>query len=154
MERRRFLVRLWTVLGLAALAESIWITASFLKPRTRDDASAGLFVAGGVDRFETGSVTAFPAAKLYVVRLADGGLMALHRECTHLGCTLPWDSGTRRFVCPCHASVFDIAGRVIGPPAPRPLDFYRVRVENGLVKVDTRERLSRRSFDLSQVTVP
>jgi cytochrome b6-f complex iron-sulfur subunit len=85
--------------------------------------------------------------------LKDGGLIALHRECTHLGCTVPWDATRARFACPCHASAFDITGAVLNAPAPRPLDYYPVRIENGIVKVDTRRRLSRTVFDASQVTV-
>jgi cytochrome b6-f complex iron-sulfur subunit len=150
--RRRFIVRLWALLGGAALAEAAWVTGSFLRPRQRDAASAGLFVAGPLDQFEPGSVTAFPSGQFYLVRLADGGFLALHRECTHLGCTVPWDGAQNRFACPCHASAFDITGQVINPPAPRPLDYYAVRIENGVVKVDTRRRLSRSAFDASQVT--
>jgi cytochrome b6-f complex iron-sulfur subunit len=151
--RRRLVVRLATLFGVAALAESAWVAASFLRPRQRDAASANLFVAGPLDRFEPGSVTAFPSGRFYLVRLQDGGLLALHRECTHLGCTVPWDAAQGRFACPCHASAFDITGAVLNAPAPRPLDFYAVRVENGIVKVDTRRRQSRTAFDPSQVTV-
>jgi cytochrome b6-f complex iron-sulfur subunit len=151
--RRRFVVRLWSILGVAALGELAWVTGSFLRPRGRDAASSGLFVAGPADRFEPGSVTAFPAGRFYLVRLAEGGFLALHRECTHLGCTVPWDATQRRFACPCHASAFDITGQVLNAPAPRPLDFYPVRVENGVVRVDTRQRRQRTAFDAaSQVT--
>ncbi len=152
MERRQLLTRVWSVLGLTAAAEAVWVTTSFLRPRGRDRAGAGVMVAGRLDDFEPGSVTAFPAGKFYLVRLKDGGFIALHRECTHLGCTVPWDGAAQRFACPCHASSFDITGLVIGPPAPRPLDYYPVRIENGQVKVDTRQRLTRQAFDPSQVT--
>jgi cytochrome b6-f complex iron-sulfur subunit len=150
--RRGFLVRLWLLLGGAAIGEFVWIAGSFLRPRRPAGAASGIFVAGPVDRFEAASVTAFPAAQFYLVRLQDGAFMALHRECTHLGCTVPWDGSGKRFACPCHASVFDITGAVLGPPAPRPLDYYPVRVENGLVKVDTRRRTRRDAFDPSQAT--
>ena len=151
--RRRAIVRLWWLLGGAALGEFVWIVGAFLRPRRPPGEVPGLFVAGPVDRFDPASVTAFPAGRFYLVRLQDGAFMALHRECTHLGCTVPWDANARRFACPCHASVFDITGAVLGPPAPRPLDYYPVRVENGLVKVDTRLRSRRDRFDASQVTV-
>jgi len=151
--RRRLVVRLWAVLGGAVLAELAWVGGSFLRPRQRAAAGTGLFVAGPADRFEPGSVTAFPAGRFYLVRLQEGGFLALHRECTHLGCTVPWDAAHGRFACPCHASVFDIRGQVQNPPAPRPLDYYPVRLENGVVKVDTRRRLQRSAFDPSQVTV-
>jgi len=103
-------------------------------------------ICGPVDEFAAGSVTAFPAGKFYLARLEDGGFLALHRECTHLGCTVPWSASENRFICPCHASTFDIAGRVLGPPAPRPLDLLTVRIENGVVKVDTGRRLRRTAF--------
>jgi cytochrome b6-f complex iron-sulfur subunit len=150
--RRRLLLRLWAVLGLAAVAELAWILAAFVRPRRpRAADTAGLVIAGPLERFEPGSVTAFPTGKFYLVRLAQGGFLALHRECTHLGCTVPWVPELRRFQCPCHASAFDLTGAALGPPAPRPLDLHPVRIENGLVKVDTRQRLRRDAFEPDQV---
>lgn len=146
------MARIWAALGLAAVAETAWVTASFLRPKSPAVPGTELTVAGRLEQFELGSVTAFPGGRFYLSRLKDGGFMALHRECTHLGCTVPWDAMAQRFACPCHASAFDITGQVTGPPAPRPLDYYVVRIENGLVKVDTRQRLTRQAFDPSQVT--
>lgn len=151
--RRGLLLKLWTLLGVAAAAELAWVVAAFVRPRRgRAGDTAGLVVAGPVGRFEPGSVTAFPTGKFYLVRLAQGGFLALHRECTHLGCTVPWVPAQRRFQCPCHASAFDETGAVLGPPAPRPLDLFPVRIENGIVKVDIRQRLRRSRFEPAQVT--
>ncbi|MEJ2371911.1 MAG: Rieske 2Fe-2S domain-containing protein, partial [Gemmatimonadales bacterium] len=109
------------------------------------------FQIGPVDRFEPNSVTPFQEGRFYLARLADGGFLALFRECTHLGCTVPWVAGEGRFICPCHASAYDITGTVLSPPAPRPLDLYAVRIEHGLVKVDTSSPIHRSSFEPSQV---
>jgi cytochrome b6-f complex iron-sulfur subunit len=130
------------------------MVGSFFRPRrraaeTREDAA--IVVAGPAERFEPGSVTAFQQGRFYLVRLEDGGFLALHRRCTHLGCTVPWIEEERRFACPCHASVFDMRGEVLGPPASRALDLFAVRIENGIVKVDTSEPRRRTSFDPSQV---
>lgn len=145
--RRNFLKWLWMGLGLAAVAEFAWIGISFLRPRrNRDETANDLVVCGPVGDFEPGTVTPFPAGKFYLARLDDGGFLALHRECTHLGCTVPWNRAENRFVCPCHASTFDIAGRVSGPPAPRPLDILEVRIENGIVKVVPGHRTRRTEF--------
>lgn len=152
-ERRSFLRLAWIGVGVAALGEAAWIVASFLKPRKETPKDAGsLVVAGPMESFAPGSVTAFPAGKVYLVRLADGGFLALHRQCTHLGCSVPWDEAAGRFACPCHASAFDLRGEVLAPPAPRPLDLFAVRVENGIVKVDVSAPVRRSSFDASQVT--
>jgi cytochrome b6-f complex iron-sulfur subunit len=151
-ERRSFLKLAWLGVGAAALAESAWVVASFLKPRPKAPKSAGsLVVAGPSETFAPGSVTAFPAGKFYLVRLADGGFLALHRQCTHLGCSVPWDEAAGKFICPCHASVFDLRGDVLAPPAPRPLDLFAVRIENGIVKVDVSIPIRRSAFDASQV---
>lgn len=152
-DRRSFLKLVWAGLGLAALGEAAVVVASFLKPRReREKADGpGLFAAGPLDAFATGSVTAFPAGRFYLVRLADGGLLALSRQCTHLGCSVPWDEEKGRFVCPCHASSFDVMGEVLSAPAPRPLDTFPVRVENGIVKVDLAAPQRRSAFDPSQV---
>ncbi len=151
--RRRLLGWIWAGLLAALTAEIGWIVASFLRPRgvSRSD-DASLVIAGPVDRFEPGTVTAFPGGRFYLARLEDGGFLALDRTCTHLGCTVPWDAELGRFSCPCHASSFDIAGVVLAPPAPRPLDFYRVRIENDVVKVDVSRRERRREHLPSQVT--
>jgi cytochrome b6-f complex iron-sulfur subunit len=145
---------LWLLLGGAALAEAVWIVVAFFQPRRRATASDGeaIYVAGPVERFEAGTVTAFPDGRFYLVRLEDGGFMALNRECTHLGCTVPWVAAEARFVCPCHASSFDIRGAVLGPPAPRPLDVFPVRIENRIVKVDLRSPIRRQGFADDQVT--
>ena len=150
--RRGVLRWLWTALGLTALVEIGWVAASFLRPRrAAGEASTGLIVAGAVSDFAPGSVTAFPAGRFYLVRLEDGGFLALHRECTHLGCTVPWRAEKGRFECPCHASVFDMTGEVLSPPAPRPLDVLPVRLENGIVKVEAGRRLRRAAFHSDQV---
>jgi cytochrome b6-f complex iron-sulfur subunit len=152
-ERRSFLRLAWLGIGVAALGEAAWVVASFLKPRRRAAKGGGsLVVAGPSDAFAAGSVTAFPAGKFYLVRLADGGFLALHRQCTHLGCSVPWDEASGRFACPCHASAFTVRGEVLAPPAPRPLDLFAVRIENGIVKVDVSAPIRRSAFDPSQVT--
>jgi len=109
-------------------------------------------IAGPVERFDPGSVTAFREGEFYLARLKDGGFLALHRKCSHLGCTVPWIKDEQRFVCPCHASAFDINGAVLDAPAPRALDLFAVRIENGIVKVDTTKPIRRSSFESDQVT--
>lgn len=154
--RRSFLWKIWLGLGGLALLEYLWLAADFLRPRKGGAAETteSIIVAGPLERFNPGSVTAFPAGKFYLTRLEDGGFLALSRECTHLGCTVPWIEEETRFVCPCHSSAYDIRGDVLSPPAPRALDNYAVRIENGIVKVDVSRPLKRRSFEYGQVVLP
>ena len=152
--RRGILGASLVALGVIAVFEYAWIALSFLRPRrsSRTPAEDAVVVAGPVERFEKGSMTAFHEGRFYLARLDDGGFLALHRKCTHLGCTVPWVAEQDRFICPCHASAFDAKGVVENPPAPRPLDLFAVRIENGIVKVDTSRPIQRDSFSTSQVT--
>ncbi len=153
--RRNFVSRIAALFGGLAVFEAGWIVASFMGSR-RSLASleqgAGIQDAGPVDRFEPGSVTAFREGHFYLARLHDGGFLALHRKCTHLGCTVPWVPDEQRFVCPCHASAFDIRGDVLSAPAARALELFAVRIDNGIVKVDTSKPVRRASFESHQVT--
>jgi cytochrome b6-f complex iron-sulfur subunit len=156
-DRRSFLTKLWFALGLVALAEFIVVAVAFLRPgkptAQRENADA-IVTAGEVNSFAPESVTAFVRGRFYLSRLADGGFLALSRKCTHLGCTVPWVPKENKFVCPCHASAFDIGGQVISPPAPRALDIYAVIIENDMVKVDTSKPIKRSEFKADQVVYP
>ncbi len=149
--RRGFLGKLWLGLGGVALVEYAWLAFEFLRPPRETAAELPVVAAGPLEAFDPGTVTAFPEGRFYLVRLEDGGFLALSRTCTHLGCTVPWVEEEGRFLCPCHASAFDRRGVVENPPAPRPLDAHPVRIENGIVKVDLGRTIRRSAFDLSQV---
>jgi len=153
-EKRSFLGRVMRVLGGVALLEAGWVAASALLPSARQEArpeGPGVIVAGPVDRFEPASVTAFADGKFYLARLDDGGFLALHRKCTHLGCSVPWKEYEQRFACPCHASAFDMHGDVVNAPAPRPLDLFPVTIRDGIVLVDTTRLIRRKAFEPGQV---
>jgi cytochrome b6-f complex iron-sulfur subunit len=155
--RRGFLTKLWFALGLVALAEFIAVAYAFLrpaKPAARRENADAIVTAGEVNSFAPESVTAFVRGRFYLSRLTDGGFLALSRKCTHLGCTVPWVAKENKFVCPCHASAFDISGNVISPPAPRALDIYAVIIENDMVKVDTSKPIKRSEFKAEQVAYP
>jgi cytochrome b6-f complex iron-sulfur subunit len=73
-------------------------------------------------------------------------------RCTHLGCAISWEEDKKRFICPCHASAFEITGEVINPPAPKALDYYPILISNGLVMVDVGSRRERDKFNKDQIT--
>jgi cytochrome b6-f complex iron-sulfur subunit len=71
--------------------------------------------------------------------LVDDGLMALYQKCVHLGCRVPWCVQSQWYECPCHGSKYNRAGEYRDGPAPRGMDRFAVRVQGGLVQVDTSE---------------
>ena len=54
-------------------------------------------------------------------------------NCTHLGCTFPWNPYDNQFQCPCHGSRYAADGSVIKGPAPLPLKIVKVKVEDDVV---------------------
>jgi menaquinol-cytochrome c reductase iron-sulfur subunit len=73
---------------------------------------------------------------VWVIKHSASALTVLSPICTHLGCHYSWNEDTKRFLCPCHASVFSIKGEVLYGPAPRPLDTLPHKVEDGILYVD------------------
>jgi Rieske Fe-S protein len=145
----------WKILGWIAAGEISLFTISLLKPsseRNKSKQDSTIKIIGNVEDFAVNSVTPDRVNKLYLVREPDGGFLALSLTCSHLGCSVAWDETTNQFVCPCHASSFDKVGNVLNSPAPRPLDYFPVIIEEGKVKIDVRTKTKRRKFEKKQLT--
>src|SRR5207248_10670390 len=48
----------------------------------------------------------FTQARFFLLH-APGGIVAVYRKCTHLGCAVPWSDAAARFHCPCDGSQYD-----------------------------------------------
>jgi len=71
----------------------------------------------------------------WVVKMAGGQIVAFGPQCTHLGCAYHWEESKNQFLCPCHASLFAIDGKVVSGPAPRPLDRYQSKVQGNKLQL-------------------
>lgn len=76
---------------------------------------------------------------VWAVKQSDGDVTVFSPMCTHLGCGYRWDTGEKKFLCPCHGSVYNVKGEVLAGPAPRPLDVLPAKVENGRLLVKYKE---------------
>jgi cytochrome b6-f complex iron-sulfur subunit len=56
----------------------------------------------------------------------DGKLGALDARCTHEGCTVQYNANDEVVWCACHNALFDVDGRVLSGPPPKPLPQYHV----------------------------
>lgn len=151
--RRDFFGMAWKGLGILAVLEGLgMISAYIFSGKNKHSISPGqLMEAGPANSFTPGSVSAFPGGRFYLARMQDGGFIALSLRCTHLGCSVSWEGNKKRFICPCHSSVFDIRGEVLNPPAAKALSYYPVLIENGIVKVDIGTLKERNSFRKEQL---
>lgn len=64
-----------------------------------------------------------------------GNIVVFDPRCTHLNCPYYWDKEKNRFQCPCHDGRYDIDGKVIGGPPPRPLDHLEYEIQDGNIMV-------------------
>jgi len=72
---------------------------------------------------------------LYVVRKSDSEVRVFSDICTHLGCRVTWHPDQEHYISPCHDGHFDILGKNISGPPPRPLDEFITKIENGNLSV-------------------
>jgi len=71
------------------------------------------------------------------------GFFAVSAVCTHLGCIVNEDAKRNGFICPCHGTKFDAAGKVLAGPAPRGLDWLELSLAaDGSLMVDTGQSVS------------
>jgi cytochrome b6-f complex iron-sulfur subunit len=152
--RRNFLKTTWAAAGGLVLVESGALVFAYLQPQTEEGQFGGVISVGQVEDFPPGSVTHIPEGRFYLSRLAEGGFLAIHQRCTHLGCSVPWEQAQKKFVCPCHNSQFTPEGEVLNPPAPEALDLFELRIEDGTILVDTGKLIRRQKFEPDQEVYP
>jgi len=73
-----------------------------------------------------------------LVRTDAGELRAFSAVCTHLDCTVQYRGDISRIWCACHNGHFDLTGRNVQGPPPRPLDAYDVNVRSDEIVVSKR----------------
>ncbi len=145
--RRRFFNRVFN--GLAAAIGAILgvpLAAFYAMPALRRPALLWK-ECGPLEDFPVGEVKLVPLKPLerrewpedwgteaaWVYRKSAGDFVVYNLHCTHVGCPVNWSPQARRFFSPCHGGAFDIDGRVLGGPPPRPLDRYDIKIENSVL---------------------
>jgi Rieske Fe-S protein len=82
-----------------------------------------------------GIKTILYAGNSVLVLRTPESLRAFSLICTHLGCTVQWQTDKKEFYCPCHDGRFDEFGDVLAGPPPIPLEQIFVRLEGEIVTV-------------------
>ncbi|HWS46023.1 MAG TPA: ubiquinol-cytochrome c reductase iron-sulfur subunit [Acidimicrobiia bacterium] len=137
--RRDVLRTGWKIGGALLIGAGAYTAYEALRPLTTG-ATGGKIVVGDVSSFTEGSVTPVPAGRLYVT-VVKNTPFALSTKCPHLGCHVPLPNG-KRFECPCHGSVFDLAGEYIKGPAPHGMNRYPLAIVGNKLVVDTSKEIT------------
>jgi Rieske Fe-S protein len=108
----------------------------FPPPRPKGRAK-GAVLAANVGELPPGSGKVFPLGTrpAIVIHTPDDKWRAFSAQCTHLSCTVRYRADSHIIHCPCHDGRFDLTGKNVGGPPPRPLAEHQVVVKGDEVYV-------------------
>ena len=138
MKRRTFLDVVIAASGAALGAFVLYPIARYLVPPKAPEAATRRVVAAKQDEVPPGGFKIFPfgGEPGILIRGRDGGYRALSAVCTHLGCTVQLRPDGQSIWCACHNGLYDLEGRNVSGPPPRPLEAFVVHVVGGDVVVE------------------
>ena len=136
-DRRYFVNSLLSCGFVATAASTLYPILRFVIPPETAESAVMSVTAGRPDDIapNTGTVFKFGDEPALLVRTIEGELRAFSARCTHLNCTVQYDSEQRLIICACHNGQFDLNGKNIAGPPPKPLLTYSVNVRNDEVVV-------------------
>ena len=138
--RRRFMQFLLGGGLLASAVAFLYPVLRYLVPPAATDLGGDSVVAAKVGELKanSGKIFRFGSRPGLLVRTADGEYRAMSAVCTHLNCTVQYRSDVREVWCACHNGFYDLNGRNVAGPPPRPLDSYAVHINGDDVVVSRR----------------
>jgi len=94
--------------------------------------NASLMNAGG---FKVYTIKEISNKKIIVAQPTSGTFIANSAVCTHAGCTVGFNSGGSKYLCPCHGSQYSTDGSVIQGPATVALTKFTTSFAANVVTV-------------------
>ena len=140
LSRRNLLNWFLTTSGGSLLGVLLYPVIRYVMPPPQAEAAAGAVVAGKTKDFapNSGKIVRFGSRPAVVVRMTTGEFRAFSAVCTHLQCTVQYRPDLEMVWCECHNGRFDLTGRNVGGPPPRPLEPLDVVVRGDDVVVSRR----------------
>jgi Rieske Fe-S protein len=137
MLRRHFVNALLSSGIVATAASIIYPILKFVIPPETAESAVMSATAGRLEDVQpnTGKIFKFGDDPAIVVRTAEGELRAFSARCTHLNCTVQYTPDERQITCACHGGVFDLNGKNVAGPPPKPLVAYSVNVRGDEIVV-------------------
>lgn len=129
---RRKLINFLLGGGLATTIGSIFFPIiNFLVPPKAREAAQTSVVASKVGELQpnSGKVFRFGSKPGILILSQQGEYFAFSAICTHLQCTVQYRQDFKHIWCACHNGHFDLSGKNIAGPPPRPLEAFRVDIK-------------------------
>ena len=126
---RRRMIELFLGGGLlASFLSFLYPVLRYLMPPAVADLGGDEVVAARINELKPNSAKIFRFGNHpgLLIMNSDGTYRALSATCTHLGCTVQYRSDLRQIWCACHNGIYDLNGRNVSGPPPRPLDVFDV----------------------------
>lgn len=122
---------------IAWAAAIVYPLFSYLKPPVQAEVEITSVKVGKVADIEkdSGTIVRFGTKPVILIRTEAGDFRAFSATCTHLDCTVQYKKELGVVWCACHNGKYDLSGRNIAGPPPRPLDEYRVIIQGDEVFV-------------------
>lgn len=131
--RRKWLFRTMVTMMAATVGAIFYPVIRFLWPRPATTSGAPEVVAPyRVDQLQPDAEGKWPppfdfhGKPCLLVRTPDGEIRAFNAVCTHVDCTVEFRPDKADIFCNCHNGVYDLNGRNVSGPPPRPLEEYKV----------------------------
>jgi Rieske Fe-S protein len=83
----------------------------------------------------SGKIFKFGSKPGILIRTVSGDVKAFSASCTHLDCIVQYDPAGKQIVCNCHGGKYDLNGKNVSGPPPRPLEEYTVNVKGDDITV-------------------
>jgi len=129
-QRRKLLnILLGTSVG-ATLVAILYPILKFMIPPEVIEATQTSVVAGRVNELppNSGKIFKFGNKPALLVRTPTGEYKAFSAVCTHLDCIVQYRPDLRLIWCACHNGQYNLSGKNIAGPPPRPLEEYAVNI--------------------------
>lgn len=137
--RRKFLNAVIGGSILGWIGTILYPVVSYLRPPPAAEANVNSVKWGPVEDLPAGTsqVVKFGRKPVLLIRSDSGELSAFGGTCTHLDCTVQFRPEQKDIWCACHNGIYDLRGRNVSGPPPRPLDEYLVNVLDGEIVIST-----------------
>lgn len=135
--RRTFLDYLLGFSAVSTLAAIFYPILKFMVPPQIVEAQANSMVVGKNAEFATnsGKIFKFGSKPGIIIRTETGDLKAFSASCTHLACIVQYDPASKQIICACHNGKYDLTGKNVAGPPPRPLEEFTVNVKGDDISV-------------------